>query len=306
MSPGCLTLEGSLAGMRLLHPCAAPGAAPAFSTDTCCGVHGQLGVFIWKRAQCQSPVCSSRMMRTVGREGSDVLSSTRSLWQWKCQSPPTSHNLRANTLLVISKVRGHMITICTELSCRNPHPCQPSAAVLALGMAQEQGWDRPCVSGASSRVPWGPRLCLETELPRMALVGKLSPCGQVPCVSWLLALGAGKDGGTALGHCWPGLAALRCSCSLWGCFCPKRRKVCWQHQDGSEGQSCAQLAVEFLLLAACILSRLGLHSPPSLLQVLPSSKAEMLNDIFVVSCGRSGMLCPAEALWSVTACLLQP
>lgn len=151
------------------------------------------------------------MMRTVGREGSDVLSSTRSLWQWKCQSPPTSHNLRANTLLVISKVRGHMITICTELSCRNPHPCHPCAAVLALGMAQEQGWGRACVSGASSRVPWGPRLCLETELPRMALVGKLSPCGQVPCVSWLLALGAGKDGGTALGHCWPGLAALRCS-----------------------------------------------------------------------------------------------
>lgn len=55
--------------------------------------------------------------------------------------------------------------------------------------------------------------------------------------------------------------------------------MCWQlpqHRDGSEGQSCAQLGVEFLLLAACTVSRLVLHFPSSLLQVFPSSKAEML------------------------------
>lgn len=62
--------------------------------------------------------------------------------------------------------------------------------------------------------------------------------------------------------------------------------MCPQHQDSSEGQSCAQLGVEFLLLAVCIFSRMVLYSLSSLLQVFPSSKVEMLNDIFVVSCGR--------------------
>ena len=62
----------------------------------------------------------------------------------------------------------------------------------------------------------------------------------------------------------------------------------WAELDvcSSKGQGCAQLGVEFLLLTACILSRLFLPFPSDLLQVFRCFNVEMLNDIFVVSCGR--------------------
>lgn len=153
----CLILGNSLTGMRHLHPCAVPAATPAFCTDTCCDVHGQLGVFTWKRTQCQCPVCSSRMI-TVMREGSDVLSSTRSLWQWECQLPPTSHNSRANTPLVISE-RAHDHHL--HGAQLQKSPSLPRMCSTGNGTGAEP------VSG----VPGEPRLCLEPELQSRALVG---------------------------------------------------------------------------------------------------------------------------------------
>lgn len=130
-----------------------------------------------------------------------------------------------------------------------------------------------------------PRQCLEAELQREDVI-----CGKelsqsvtkspVCPGSWQqeLARAWGHPQGTA-GRAWllSGAAVLGQPLPV-GLFLSQKEKcvlAASPARDGSEGQSCA-LGVEFLLLAACTVSRLVLHFPSSLLQVFPSSKAEML------------------------------
>lgn len=115
--------------------------------------------------------------------------------------------------------------------------------------------------------------------------------------------GAGEGMGTPFGAplAVPGCFLAAAALEAWpqpplmgACVSPKRRNVCWLLRQpwaeldvcSSEGQSCAQLGVEFLLLTACILSRLFLPFPSDLLQVFPRFNVEVLNGVFVVSCGR--------------------
>lgn len=88
-----------------------------------------------------------------------------------------------------------------------------SIAGVGNGTGAVQGWGRACVSGASCRVA-GDVLCPAEDVT----CGEAEPkCNSELCLSWLLAVGAGKDMGTALGHCWQGLAALRCSSAAAPC-----------------------------------------------------------------------------------------
>lgn len=124
--------------------------------------------------------------------------------------PPTSHNLRANTPLVSSK------GLIFQEGTLSPF-AQSSAAVVPVPAIHVQHcwhWEwHGSHEGLGPRLWLGnPRRCLEAELQRMSLVGRAEPkCYQELCLSWLLAVGAGEDMGTPLGHCWQGLAALRCS-----------------------------------------------------------------------------------------------
>lgn len=87
-----------------------------------------------------------------------------------------------------------------------------SIAGVGNGRGAVQGWGRACVSGASCRVAGESQELSGDRAAENVTCGEAEPkCNQEPCLSWLLAVGAGKDVGTALGHGWQGLAALRCS-----------------------------------------------------------------------------------------------
>lgn len=78
-------------------------------------------------------------------------------------------------------------------------------------MAREQCG---AVSGASSRVTGESQAVSGGRAAERGChlwQGAEPKCNQEPCLSWLLAAGAGEGLGTPSGHCWQGLAALRCS-----------------------------------------------------------------------------------------------
>lgn len=173
----------------------------------------------------------------------------------------------ATVILVYCPPNGSIISI---WNCRGA--VQGRGRGLCIWSQQQRGWGNP-----GSTWKYNCRGCRLWQ-------GAEPKCNRVPCPSWLPVAGAGEGMGRPLVHHWECLAAFWLlqhwrhghSHHSWGLVCPpKRRNVCWLlHQPwaeldvcSSEGQSCAQLGVEFLLLTAHILSRLFLPFPSDLLQV---------------------------------------